>query len=149
MNRKSTVDHIWIAAHIPHRGSMCLLDRVESWDEHCIVCRANSHRLVDNPLRHEGRLGIANGIEYAAQAMAVHGALLAADATAPAAGFLASVRDVRWHRQRLDDLEEELEIRAERLSGNELTALYAFSLHGAGSLLLSGRASVMLDAAGK
>ena len=144
-----TVDHAWIAAHIPHQGSMCLLDRVESWDEARIVCLANSHRFADNPLRHAGRLGIANGIEYAAQAMAVHGALLAGDDAAPAAGFLTSVRGVHWHQQRLDDLEHELEIRAERLSGNELTVLYEFSLHCAGILLLSGRASVMLDAAGK
>ena len=141
-------DHAWIAAHIPHRGSMCLLDRVESWSDSAIACRANSHLRADNPLRHAGSLGIANAIEYAAQAMAVHGALLAGDEQAPAAGFLTSVRNVRWQRQRLDDVGGELVVRAERLSGNELNILYDFSLHCADVLLLSGRASVMLDAAG-
>jgi predicted hotdog family 3-hydroxylacyl-ACP dehydratase len=144
-----TIDRAWIAAHIPHQGSMCLLDRVKAWDAERIVCCASSHRLADNPLRHDGRLGIANGIEYAAQAMAVHGALLAGDDAAPAAGFLTSVRNVSWQRQRLDDLGDELEICAERLSGNELNVLYEFSLHSAGALVLTGRASVMLDAAGK
>jgi predicted hotdog family 3-hydroxylacyl-ACP dehydratase len=148
MSSPITLDHAWIAAHIPHQGSMCLLDRVESWSETAIVCRANSHLRTDNPLRHAGRLGIANGIEYAAQAMAVHGALLAGDNKAPAAGFLTSVRNVRWHRQRLNDVNGELTVRAERLSGNELNILYAFSLHCADTLLLSGRASVMLDASG-
>jgi predicted hotdog family 3-hydroxylacyl-ACP dehydratase len=144
-----TIDKTWIAAHIPHQGGMCLLDRVESWDETHIVCRTASHRTADNPLRHEGSLGIANGIEYAAQAMAVHGALLAGDAPRPAAGFLTSVRNVHWHRPRLDDLDDELVVRAERLSGNEANILYQFSLHFGDALLLSGRASVMLDADGK
>jgi predicted hotdog family 3-hydroxylacyl-ACP dehydratase len=26
------LDHAWIAAHIPHSGSMCLLDQVVEWD---------------------------------------------------------------------------------------------------------------------
>lgn len=139
------IDKTWIAAHIPHQGGMCLLDRVESWTGTAIECRATSHRAEDNPLRHDGSLGIANGIEYAAQAMAVHGALLAGGDARPAAGFLTSVRDVRWHRPRLDDLGGELVVRAERLSGNEVTILYQFSLHCGDLLLLSGRASVMLD----
>jgi len=143
-----TIDHRWIAAHIPHQGSMCLLDRVESWNETAIVCRANSNLLANNPLLYAGNLGITNGIEYAAQAMAVHGALLAATCQAPAAGFLISVRNVHWQRQRLDNVNGELVVRAERLSGNEINIIYNFSLHDADYLLLSGRASVILDAAG-
>ncbi|NDU87172.1 MAG: 3-hydroxylacyl-ACP dehydratase [Ferrovum sp.] len=142
------IGHTWIAAHIPHQGSMCLLDRVEFWDATRIICRAQSHLSPDNPLRHEGSLGITNGIEYAAQAMAVHGALLAATDVTPAAGFITSVRSVRWNRLRLDDIDGELEVSAERLSGNELNILYEFSLLCANIVLLSGRASVILDAAG-
>ena len=56
---------------------MCLLDAVLDWDDARITCRATSHADPANPLRADGRLGAANGIEYAAQAMAVHGALLA------------------------------------------------------------------------
>ncbi len=142
------IDRAWIAAHIPHQGSMCLLDRVESWSETAIVCRARSHLVAGNPLREAGNLGIVNGIEYAAQAMAVHGALLAGNDQAPAAGFLTSVRNVLWYRQRLDDVDVELSVHAERLSGNEINILYEFSLYSADTLLLSGRASVMLSANG-
>lgn len=142
------IDHAWIAAHIPHQGSMCLLDRVESWNETTILCRTRSHRFADNPLREEDSLGIVNGIEYAAQTMAVHGALLASHDQAPSAGYLTSVRNVRWFRRRLDDVDAELAVRADRLSGNELNILYEFSLHCADTLLLTGRASVMLDANG-
>ncbi len=92
------LDRAWIAAHILHQGSMCLLDGVEFWNETEIVCRASSHRLLDNPLRTAGSLAITNGIEYAAQAMAAHGALLTSADETPAAGFLTSVRDVQWHR---------------------------------------------------
>ena len=143
------LDHAWIAAHIPHQGSMCLLDGVESWNEAEIVCRASSHRLLDNPLRTAASLGIANGIEYAAQAMAVHGALLASGNEIPDAGFLTSVRDVRWHRTRLDDIASDLSVRAERISGNANNILYSFGLYAEGAVLLSGRASVMINAENK
>ncbi len=140
------LDHAWIAAHIPHQGSMCLLDGIEFWNETEIVCRASSHRLLDNPLRTAGSLGISNGIEYAAQAMAAHGALLTDGDETPAAGFLTSVRDVQWHRARLDDIASNLTIRAERISGNENNILYSFGIHAEGVNLLSGRASVMINA---
>lgn len=140
------LDRTWIASRIPHQGDMCLLDRVDFWNDTDIVCRTNRHRLPDNPLRTGGSLGIANGIEFAAQAMAVHGALLAGSAETPDAGFLTSVRDVQWHRARLDDIEIELTIRAQRLSGNELNILYSFSIYAGDTALLSGRASVMIDA---
>lgn len=140
-------DHAWIAARIPHHGTMCLLDAVLQWDADSIVCRASSHTAVDHPLRAEGTLGVANGIEYAAQAMAVHGALLAGSDSAPAAGYLTSVRDVRWNVPRLDTQAPELRIQARRLSGDSNTILYSFQVEAAGQTVLSGRASVMLSAA--
>jgi len=130
---------------IPHQGDMCLLQQVIEWDAETIVCQADSHRRGDNPLMADGRIGIANVIEYAAQAMAMHGALRAGTDAPPKAGFLASVRDVRWYRPRLDDIGETLIIRATRLSGNGVTVLYQFDIH-AGAPLASGRISAVLDA---
>eukprot|EP00825_Cyclidium_porcatum_P007297 TRINITY_DN1364_c0_g1_i5.p4 TRINITY_DN1364_c0_g1~~TRINITY_DN1364_c0_g1_i5.p4 ORF type:complete len:151 (-),score=37.42 TRINITY_DN1364_c0_g1_i5:143-595(-) len=112
------LDHTWIAAHIPHQGSMCLLDKVIEWSESSIICRATSHNDPGNPLRAEGRLGAANGIEYAAQAMAIHGALLANADDQPRQGYLTSVRSVTLNVARLDDLPGELSVQAERLSGD-------------------------------
>lgn len=139
-------DRAWIAARIPHQGSMCLLNGVLRWDESSIVCHTGSHTHADHPLRAQGSLGMANGIEYAAQAMAVHGALLAGSETAPAAGFLASVRKVQWHGPRLDTLPPVLRVHAQRLSGDDNTLLYSFHLEAGDATVLSGRASVMLDA---
>ena len=140
------LDRAAIAARIPHQGSMCLLDAVLAWDSGQIHCRASSHRQPDNPLRAAARLGAACGIEYAAQAMAVHGALLAPAGAPPRPGYLASVRSVQLAVDRLDDLAQDLDIVAERLSGDENNILYHFRVEHAGNLLLSGRAAVMLVA---
>ena len=136
----------WIAARIPHQGRMCLLDRVDRMSAAESVCSATSHADADNPLREGGRLGAACGIEYAAQAMAVHGALLAGDDGTPRQGYLTSVRGVTLHVARLDDLAGELRVAAERLSGDANHILYQFSVSHADRSLLEGRAAVVLDA---
>lgn len=147
MLSKVVMDRAWIARHIPHQGGMCLLDRVEAWDERGIRCRAISHRAADNPLRAHGRLGAACGIEYAAQAMAVHGALLAPpDSSVARAGYLVSARGVRLHVPRLDDIDDDLVIEVACITRGGNNILYQFSINAAGRLLLEGRAAVVLDA---
>lgn len=154
-------DRHWIAAHIPHQGGMCLLDAVCTWDAAQVTCRASSHRDPTNPLRHRERLGAICAIEYAAQAMAVHAALLfeaaksgaanavdkQSDANArPASGLLTSARAVELHVARLDDVIDDLLIEARRLSGDAVSVLYSFTISAAHNLLASGRAAVVLDA---
>ncbi|MBK8739058.1 MAG: hotdog family protein [Betaproteobacteria bacterium] len=141
------LDRAGIAARIPHQGSMCLLDRVLEWDADHIRCATESHRAADNPLRAHGRLGAACGIEYAAQAMAVHGALCAADGPAlpPRRGMLTSVRGVALHVPRLDDVAAALIVQAERVSGDGGAAVYAFTLRAGERVLVEGRATVILD----
>jgi predicted hotdog family 3-hydroxylacyl-ACP dehydratase len=153
------LDRSWIERHIPHKGRMCLLDEVVSWDATRICCRSSTHRASDNPLRSRGRLGAVCGIEYAAQAMAVHGALVAASAPLAAAvasnarasigtviGYLASVRNVALYVARLDDLANDLIASAERITGDNRTVLYEFSVSDSAHPLLSGRASIVFDA---
>lgn len=140
------LDHAAIVARIPHQGNMCLLDAVIDWSATAISCRAVSHTDPRNPLRAAGRLGAAAGIEYAAQAMAVHGALIANPDERPRQGYLASVRGVQLHVARLDDLPGELGVEAERLSGDSNNILYRFSVSHGGCCLLEGRAAVILDA---
>lgn len=138
------LDRDWIAAHLPHHGAMCLLDGVLEWDERRVLCRASSHRDPANPMRVAQRLPAACGIEYGAQAMAVHGALLSRGALRP--GVLASVRSVRMRAARLDDVPGLLQVSAERLSGEGDHVLYEFSVAGESGELLRGRAAVVLDA---
>jgi predicted hotdog family 3-hydroxylacyl-ACP dehydratase len=137
----------WIEAHIPHKGRMCLLDEVLDWETDRIRCASGGHGDAEHPLRAHGRLGIACGIEIAAQTMAVHGALSAAGThDRPRAGLLAGVRSVLMYAPRLDDVRTDLICEATRMAGDAGTALYEFELSSAGTILLRGRATVVLDA---
>lgn len=138
------IDRTWIRRHIPHQGSMCLLEAVQHWSDIEIQCCAHSHVAPDNPLRNTHGLPISAGIEYAAQAMAVHGALLAPVDQLPEVGYLTSVRNVEWWAPRLDDAGPEITVQASRISGNEVSLLYDFSILCGDRLLLRGRAGVML-----
>jgi predicted hotdog family 3-hydroxylacyl-ACP dehydratase len=135
-----------IAALIPHQGAMCLLSAVERYDERTIVCRATSHASESNPLRINGRLPALAGIEYGAQALAVHCALLnddAGDSRRP--GLLAGARDVTLNVDRLDDVPGPLIVRAERLVADPPRLLYRFVIEDGGRELVSGRVAVVLS----
>ena len=134
-----------ICARIPHAGRMCLLERVQHWDETAIHCLATSHRDADNPLRSRDGLSAVCGIEYAAQAMAVHAGLrVAGVASKPAAGMLASVRDLRLAVATLDDVGGDLHIHALRLSGDDTGFIYEFNIKADDDALMSGRIVIKL-----
>ncbi len=141
-----------IAARIPHAGPMCLLDRVVNWNSETIICEANNHREANHPLARDGALDTMAAIEYAAQAMAVHGALIAENGTSisqdagPKMGYLASVRDVTCAIPFLHELVAPLRIEATRLMGEETRVLYEFKVSSGGQLCAEGRAAVVLDA---
>lgn len=147
MLSQQRLDNKWMAQHIPHQGDMCLLDYVESWDINKIQCRASSHRDNDNPLRAYQRLASACGIEYAAQAMAVHGALLApAECKRPEIGYLVSIRSTQLYVARLDDIETDLVVEAISIARTNNDVLYQFSVSDEqGQLLVEGRAAVVLN----
>ena len=141
------LDRRWIQAHIPHQNGMCLLDEVLSWDATHAQCRSSTHCAPGNPLRAYGRLGAACGIEYAAQTMAVHGALVAeaAGSVAPV-GLLASIRGVQMNVDRLDDVASDLVTFVERVAGDVSTVLYEFSVTANAVVLLRGRAAIAFGA---
>ncbi len=145
--RIATLDRAGIAARVPHAGSMCLLDALLAWSDTAIACRATGHRDVANPLRDANGLPAVAAVEYASQAMALHGALAAGDEAVAAPGMLVAVRNVRLLVPRLDTVDGDLRVSAGRIAGDERQALYAFALHDdAGALLVDGRATVWLGA---
>jgi len=135
-----------IARLIPHAGAMCLLDGVVQWDSARIRCVSRTHRDMENPLRAGGQLPAVCGIEYAAQAMAVHGGLAAVTRSKPKAGYLVSLRDVVCRTRRLDNLEGDLIVDAEQLMGDQSRVIYQFTVRVGEVEVLSGRATVVLDA---
>jgi predicted hotdog family 3-hydroxylacyl-ACP dehydratase len=142
MDRLSPGD---IARLLPHSGNMVLLDAVVDHDASTIHCLAQRHHAADNPLRMDGRLPAWCGIEYAAQAMAVHQGLCAEPGTRPARGFLAVARDVTLTPIDLDGLPGDLHIHAEKIVAESGRSLYQFQLKCQGQTLLSGRVAVVLQ----
>lgn len=140
-------DKRWLEAHLPHRGRMNLLERVDWWDGEAIRCSARSHRDADNPLRRGRELPVAAAIEYAAQSAAAHGALLAGDDSPPCPGVLASARSVTFGARRLDDVAGPLETHVQLVGGDEAGVIYRFRVEGDGRELASGRLAVFFDAA--
>ncbi|HVF63694.1 MAG TPA: 3-hydroxylacyl-ACP dehydratase [Casimicrobiaceae bacterium] len=140
--------HVAIADLIPQSGAMVLLDRVVAHDQRTIVCRADSHRDPANPLVDDGKLPIWAGIEYAAQAMAAHFSLTSGTEGRATTGLLGGLRDVHCEVMRLDDVEGELVIEAERLSNDRLGSIYRFRVASSmGCTLIRGRATVVQQVA--
>jgi predicted hotdog family 3-hydroxylacyl-ACP dehydratase len=128
---------------VPHAGAMCLLEEVLQWDETSIACRATRHRDPSNPLRTGDGLAAIIGVEYAAQAVAVHGGLVTKTAR-PKVGYLAALRDVICSVERLDAEKGDLIVRANQVAAESRRLLYDFRIESGGRELLKGRLSVVL-----
>ena len=136
----SALGRDWLAANLPHQGSMNLLDEIVDWSEAGLRAVASGHRSEAHPLRRGGELPVACAIEYAAQAAAAHGALIASAPSGP--GMLVAVRGVEFHATRLDDAAGLLDIAVEPLGGGESGVIYRFDVSSAGRPLASGRLTV-------
>lgn len=147
-------DRLDVQALVPHAGSMCLWQDVVEWDAQRVVVSTRSHADPANPLRSIGPDGVEwlralHLCEYGAQAMAVHGGLLARDSGAsPRAGMLVALRGVELHVARIDDLDGPLQGEAELLAASAGSQQYQFHIRHAGRLLAQGRAAVMLQTHG-
>ncbi|WP_211187201.1 phosphotransferase [Neoroseomonas marina] len=131
-----------IARLVPHQGGMCLLDRVTACDADGIACLSATHRDASNPLRRDGVLPAVCGLEYALQAMALHGALT--DGGPQGVGFLAALAGVEVGAERLDDIQGDLAVSATALARESRGFIYGFAVEGGGRRLLAGRATVVL-----
>jgi predicted hotdog family 3-hydroxylacyl-ACP dehydratase len=128
---------------VPHAGAMCLLHEVLQADADSIRVRAVSHRDPTNPLREGGMLPALCGVEYAAQAMAVHGSIQ--NENQIRSGMLAALRDVELAVERLDDIADDLVIEAHCLLNESGRLLYRFEVRASNRWLLQGRATVVTE----
>lgn len=136
------LDHAAIAARLPHTGRMCLLDRVLEWDADRIRCSAVSHRDADNPLREAAGLATLAGIEYAAQAAAVHGALLRGEML-PRSGVLAALKNVISTRPWMHEIVEDIVIEANLLHSDPAGGIFAFAVFASEERILNGQFTLM------
>jgi predicted hotdog family 3-hydroxylacyl-ACP dehydratase len=129
---------------IPHAGGMCLLERIVEWDDERIVCSTMSHCDPANPLRLGDRLAAVHLVEYGAQAMAVHGGLLAEREGGRAApGMLVSIRDLQLEINRLDGHSAPLTIAATKLVADGSGWMYSFVATVGETSIGSGRVAVL------
>lgn len=146
MRSPARLERAAIAALIPHHGAMCLLDSVEAWSLDGITSLTAAHQRPDHPLREEDGLPATVGIELAAQAMAVHGGLLAREqGVVVQPGYLAAVRDVTFSVSHLDGFTDPIEVRATRLAGDTASLMYSFTLHAGAQTIMTGRAIIALQ----
>ncbi len=138
-----SVDRARIEQLVPHAGAMCLLDSVTAWDAQHITCTAAAPSAT-HPLRRHGAVPALSAVEYAAQAAAVHGALLDPHA-APQPGMLAKLSDVVLHATDIPVDEGPLTVHAELLSRSSSGCLYAFDARCAQRAVVSGRLMVIFS----
>ena len=136
------LNHAGIAARLPHAGRMCLLDRLQYWDARSIRCIAISHRDADNPLRETGGLATLAGIEYAAQAAALHGALIRDDLR-PRNGVLAALKNVSATRPWLHELTDEIIVEATLLHCDPAGGIFDFAVLAGAECVLRGQFTLM------
>lgn len=140
----ATIERDELLTLVPHGGAMCLWDEVVEFDAQSIRLRATNHRDAAHPLRHRDRLHAVHLGEYGAQAMAVHGGLLArAAGEGVKPGMLVALRDLLLHVDRIDDLPGALDVHAQCLMADSAGSQYRFVITHEGATLASGRAAVL------
>ena len=122
---------------VPQAGAMCLLDAVAQWDAVHIVCNSAEPGPA-HPLVRDGSVPAIAAAEYAAQATALHGALLD-DATEPRSGMLAKLIDVELHSPRFPPGGGAVTVRAELLSRLATGCMYSFEVSNTSQAVASGR----------
>jgi len=148
MNMQSIIKRDKLASLIPHAGLMCLHDAVLKWDKSSVLCLTQSHLSKDNPLCKYNKLSAVHAIEYGAQAMAVHGGLLAREqGNILAPGYLAAVRNIELNCEHLDEIKHDLLTSATQLMAQGGNLIYTFTVYYEDNdsqyTVASGRATVI------
>jgi predicted hotdog family 3-hydroxylacyl-ACP dehydratase len=118
-----------IELRIPHAGSMFLLDRVVRYDGTRIVCEATAPT-ANHPLARAQDMPAVTAVEYAAQAAALHGALLDGNPE-PRRGMLAKLSEVELTEGWLEETSSTLTIQADLLVRGASGCIYSFAVHDA------------------
>lgn len=145
--QNNPLTHQAIEHLLSHTGSMSLLNEILSADKDSLTATAISHLESNNPLRAEGSLSTVNGIEYAAQAMAVHGALLAQHSGAEYStqkGYIATVRNIEINKPFFPETEGVLLIQVRLLMSNDNGFTYEFHINYKQDEFISGKITVFL-----
>ena len=137
------VDRATIERLVPQGGAMCLLHEVTNWTPASIVCAADAPG-AGHPLARDSRVPAIASCEFAAQAAAIHGALIELS-LGPKAGVLAKLMDIELHAQDFPP-GSGVVVRAEMLSRVSAGCLYAFEVSAGERPVCDGRLMVAFGA---
>jgi predicted hotdog family 3-hydroxylacyl-ACP dehydratase len=138
------LDRATIERLVPHSGAMCLLGEVTQWGAGSIECTAPAPG-ADHPLRRHAAVPAIAACEYAAQAAAVHGALLD-QALSPRPGMLVKLMDVDLHARSFPD-GADLRVSAQLVSRVSTGCLYSFDVRAGSHAICEGKLMVAFGAA--
>ena len=143
-------DRSSICRYLPHGAGAVLLDVVAHTDHDTSICKSSRHKDVRNPFRVERAgqwcLPASAAIEFAAQAIALHGALggRGGSDAQPASAYIARLKGVTWKPVLLSDVAGELTISATCTGRLASGAEYTFEITAEDmGRLASGTAIVM------
>ena len=139
------LDRAAIERRVPHAGAMCLLDAVTAMGRGAHRLPRRGARALPIRWRATAIVPAVAASEYAAQATAVHGALLDGQA-APRDGVLAKLSDVELHSARIPFDAGPLAVRAELLGRGAAGCLYGFDVATERQPIASGRLMVAFTA---
>lgn len=145
------MDRETICELIPHDGTMCLLEEVADWGEDWIRCRTGCHHWPDHPLAREGRLAPIHALEIGAQAVAVHGGLLATRKghTGGAVKYLAAIRSMDLAATSLDQFPGDLWAWAQCLGSQGQHGIYQIRVTSGEETVLAAQITVMGQGGGE
>ncbi len=106
-----------------------------------LLAQTYTHLNIDNPLKKNNKLKSIHGIEYAAQAMAVHGALLDKKCQN---GYIGSIRNVILNETYLPTHQSPLDIKVHPLMRSKQGFTYNFLVQCTNQLIISGKITIIL-----
>ena len=121
-----SIDNAGISQLIPHAGNMVLLDEINHWNNDNITATVFAKPLRDNPLIEASDNNTFNSlllIEYAAQAAAVHAALLASGLGAQRPAYIGATKNINIQKNTVEPTQP-ITIHAEMLLANSNGAIY-------------------------
>lgn len=132
---------------LPHSDDMCLIQNIIDWSESTICCSTTAHLDADNILAIDSRLPAWSGIEYIAQALALHGVLLkgAEEQLVIQKAFVATIQTAEIFTDDISQYPGALTIQATIIFSQENSAVFDCSLEYDGEELLSCECGVIFQ----
>jgi predicted hotdog family 3-hydroxylacyl-ACP dehydratase len=138
------LQHDEIARLLPHKGAMCLLDNALDCNAESIRCLADAAR-PGHPLRDAAGVSVVHGVEYGAQAAALHQMITRPELRGATGGMLLQMRNVEFSADYLDRLPQPLTITARCAMASSELARYFFAIHSANVLASQGELTLKLS----